>query len=449
MVIFHITSLALAASAVALTPPRDVWNEKRSFFSMPITRRSHPPAPIRKRDSDVPLYNISSLSYLIELGFGTPAQKIKVAIDTGSDELWVNPDCTTAGDIDLTEECFNNGQYDADVSATSQVTQITSSVLYGKGEVNFQYVADNITLPESTLQISQQIFGVAYRSSELNEGILGLSWGLTTENTEYPNFIDSLYLQGHTNTRAFSVALGNKDHDNGGTLIFGGIDTKRFTGDLVKIPILGPQMGERMWRYWINLDNIAFTTDSNTKTYMSNDLPIVLDSGSSLSYLPNDVVTAMGNDLNGRYDQASNLWQVPCAAAETANTMDFTFDSVTIRVPMYEFIWEAIGNVCILGAVGIADDDVAILGDSMMRAGYFVFDQDNQAIHMAQYAYCGENEQAIAKDDSAEGTSGECGKDDTDLIEAPERDLEDSAVGRSRNPGFALAAALTVVFCLT
>lgn len=60
-------------------------------------------------------------------------------------------------------------------------------------------------------------------------------------NLEYDNLIDVLYEQGVTNSRAFSVALGSKD-GSGGTVIFGGVDTKKFSGNLVQLENLPPQM---------------------------------------------------------------------------------------------------------------------------------------------------------------------------------------------------------------
>ena len=182
--------------------------------------------------------------------------------------------------------------------------------------------------------------------------------------------MDSLFNQNQTNTRAFSIALGSKGHGNSGTLIFGGVDTKKFYGDLVSRPILGPQMDEEIRRYWVTLDTVSYNTGSGSKKYNSEPIPVVLDSGTTLSYLPDKVVTAMAFDLGGQFLSSGDFWQVPCEATQTSNTMDFQFGDATIRVPMYEFIWNAGGDVCVLGAIGVASNGVALLGDSMMRAGY-------------------------------------------------------------------------------
>ncbi|KAJ2906551.1 acid protease [Zalerion maritima] len=419
MIKLALLQLGLAAASATAASEADysaVKDGKLGFISMPLTRRENKRPSLRARDNDVPLYNQTSVSYLIELNIGTPEQTVKVAIDTGSDELWVNPDCTTSGSVDLEQDCYEHGQYDPNDSSTSTVTSVENYIPYGKGEVQMQYVLDNITLSDSTLEISQQIFGVAVASSELNEGILGLSYGMDV-NLDYPNFVDMLYLQNQTNTRAFSIALGSKDTNIGGTLIFGGVDTKKFTGDLKSADILGPQNGEQLARYWVNLTGVAFTNDGDSSAYDMNTVPVVLDSGSTLSYLPEAIVADMATDLDGEWDRTNELYIVPCDTAEKTDTMDFSFgNDITIRVPMYEFIWEAASDICVLGAIGISTLDVALLGDSVMRAGYFVFDQDNGAIHMAQYANCGENEQAIPSDGKATDFSGDCTEEDAEDI---------------------------------
>lgn len=99
-------------------------------------------------------------------------------------------------------------------------------------------------------------FGVAIASSSLNVGILGLSFGgnnsqernSSAGNLNYNNFVDELYLQGVTQSRAFSIALGSADSPDDGVIIFGGIDTSKFGGSLHTVPILDPQNNENLYR---------------------------------------------------------------------------------------------------------------------------------------------------------------------------------------------------------
>lgn len=442
---------AIASCTASVLPTRDASTIaastlQKNWISLPISHRVED-KPLRRRDQDVPLYNITSISYLVELSIGTPGQPIRVAIDTGSDELWVNPDCS---DINLTsgqqQECLRDEQYDPRSSSTAQQLQSSQEIKYGKGYVQMRYYTDDVALPDSTLNVTNLQFGVAIQTLELNEGILGLGWGKGT-NLNYENLIDAFASQGVTNTKAFSIGLGDVEDSNGGTLLFGAVDTKKFAGPLVSNPILGPQGNEPINRYWIQMDSIAYNKKGSGKTtYGDSSMPIVLDSGSSLSYLPQSIVKAMANDLNGVWDERNSLYMVDCSVRSLSDTFDFTFGRQTIRVPMHEFLWNYGGSSCVLGAVPVDPNSgvTAILGDTFMRAAFIVFDQTEMTISMAQYVDCGENEQEIPQGGAGNFT-GEC---QSGLASGNSND--ESAAGRATIgvAGFAIAAIASLMLAL-
>lgn len=83
------------------------------------------------------------------MNIGTPGQLVKVAIDTGSSELWVNLNCQTAGTDEQVAACQSEGKYDPSASSTSRISETTNEIAYGKGQVVVQYAADHINLPQS------------------------------------------------------------------------------------------------------------------------------------------------------------------------------------------------------------------------------------------------------------------------------------------------------------
>ncbi|KAI8295392.1 Candidapepsin-8 [Colletotrichum sp. SAR 10_98] len=405
---------ALAAGATALSVPRDESSSGSTpgVLSLPVYQdiRLHPLEKLRRRavsDTDVPVINVTSTTYLIELDIGTPGQDTKVALDTGSSELWVNPNCQKAGSTQQAQSCRANGQYDPDNSRTSVVYQNTGRIKYGKGEVALQYVADNITLPGSDIDLSQVIFGYATDSVDLNRGILGLSFGENKNNTGYPTVVEEMKAQNVIESLTMGIALGTKDEPTGSGLIsFGGVDTKKFSGNLHSAPILGPQNGESLWRYWVQLDSIALSKSGSSKTtYSNSQFPVFFDTGATLSYFPSTVVDSLGSDLGGRLDSSVNMYVVPCS---TSGTIDFTFGDFTLQVPISEFIWEVSDNACVLGA-DKASDGSYLLGDSFLRSAYVVFDQETPALHFAPYVNCGTNLQKIPLGANAAAKfSGEC-----------------------------------------
>lgn len=245
------------------------------------------------------------------------------------------------------------------------------------------------------------IFGYATNSVDLNMGILGLSFG-ENYNLAYPNFVDELLLQNVTASRAFGVALGDKSEPtNSGLIAFGGVDTRKFSGKLHTSPILGPQNGERLYRYWVQLDSITLSG----KRYSGSSFPVFFDTGATLSYLPDSIISQLASDLRGRRDAASGLYIVPCGQT---GSIDFAFGDATIRVPLDEFIWTVGPGQCVMGA-DAGSDGSFLLGDSFLRSAYVVFDVDSPALHFAQYVNCGTNLQAIpAGKNAAAGFTGEC-----------------------------------------
>jgi Eukaryotic aspartyl protease len=91
-----------------------------------------------------------------------------------------------------------------------------------------------------------------------------------------------------------------------------------------------------------------------TPTY---EQAVFLDSGTTLSRLPANLVAAMLDDFPGYVDDGSGLYTVPCSYRSQPGTLDFGFGNTVIHVPYYEFIWMS-GSTCVFGAVANAASDV-------------------------------------------------------------------------------------------
>ncbi|PKS09377.1 hypothetical protein jhhlp_003991 [Lomentospora prolificans] len=422
----------LASDDAAIVPPR--------MLSFPVRHEQHDETVERRRvrradDTDAQIFNYSSVAYMIELDLGTPGQTVKVIMDTGSSELWVNPDCRTASSLPQQSECFSSDYYDPDKSSTVVISNRGKTLRYGLGDATIRYVTDDVALPNSDVSLHSLRFGVATETNQMSHGILGLSFG-NGLNLDYDNFVDALVDQGVIDTRLFGVALGAKEEAaDSGLITFGGLDTKKFSGKLHTERILGPQNGEDLYRFWVTLTGIGLTDDSgNSKTYMDKNLAVFFDTGATLSYLPADVVKGLAQDLNAEYRSDYDLYLVPCGQK---GSVDFTFNNVTIHVSLDEFIWELRDGTCALGAMA-ENDNSYLLGASFLRSTYAVFDLESPAIHFAQYANCGSNLQEVpAGTDAAARFEGECSKSDIVGSGTESKgnssggDGEDSAAGRN------------------
>jgi hypothetical protein len=84
---------------------------------------------------------------------------------------------------------------------------------------------------------------------------------------------------------------------------------------------------------------------------------VFLDSGTTLSRLPANLVAAMLHDFPGSADNGNGLYTVPCSYRSQQGTLDFGFGNTVIHVPYHEFIWTN-GGICYFGAVANSASDV-------------------------------------------------------------------------------------------
>lgn len=87
---------------------------------------------------------------IVSVSIGTPGQTVKVAVDTGSSELWVNPQCSTAQTEAQQQECEADGQYDPSQSSTYTDMNTGTTIPYGIGTAQIEYARDNVALPNSS-----------------------------------------------------------------------------------------------------------------------------------------------------------------------------------------------------------------------------------------------------------------------------------------------------------
>jgi len=121
-----------------------------------------------------------------------------------------------------------------------------------------------------------------------------------------------------------------------------------------------------------------------------------LDSGSSLTYLPDNTASALFKMFGAKYDTKSEAAYVPCSLANNRSTLDFVFTKPTIRVPLNELVIDpgprSDGSrltfldgtdACIFGISG-SGRSTNVLGDTFLRSAYVVYDLENHEISLAQ-----------------------------------------------------------------
>lgn len=392
-----LASIALAASILSANAinlmqrrdgesPRVVQHEiRRRHIADPI---KHDQDRLRRRQSGtvtVQLSNEETL-YFMSVSIGTPPQEMQLHIDTGSSDLWVNSGgsqlCRTSAQL-----CSGAGTYSATASSTYQYVNSDFNITYVDGTgAQGDYAADKVTFAGVTLQ--PQIFGIGYESSS-QEGIIGIGYPINEAAVRagfepYPNVPENMVKHGYINTNAYSLWLDDLDSSTG-QIIFGGVNTAKYTGQLETLPIIKEE-GQFYGEFIIGLTDVG--VDGQKGSVASNQaIGALLDSGSSLMYLPDDIAENIYDEFSANYDSSSGFAMVDCGLQNSGRTVDFTFSSPTISVAMSELVivgGEQNGHpLCILG-IGKAGSGTSVLGDTFIRSAYIVYDISNNEISLAQ-----------------------------------------------------------------
>lgn len=316
---------------------------------------------------------------------------------------------------------FNDNIDDHERSSTYQLAvpgQFSSSYVDGSGSLG-DYIYDNFDISGVTVKSLEM--GLAFTSS-LRFGLMGVAYDADEASATqdpsfmYPGIISSMVSQGLINAPAYSLYLDDLEASSG-SIIFGGLDTDKYTGDLVELPILPMHLanGSVSYKAFI-VAMTSFSVSGSSSALSDTPIPVVLDSGTSAAFLPSDIISDL-YDVLGVIQSTLNpqLSLVDCDIIDTqsSDTFEFGFgsstsstnDGIVIRVPFSEIIWRLLGangksttaaeleqdlpftNICwmqLLPLDVLSSDALALLGDTFLRSAYVVYDLKNNVIGLAQ-----------------------------------------------------------------
>ncbi|KAK4238952.1 aspartic peptidase domain-containing protein [Achaetomium macrosporum] len=348
---------------------------------------------LRKRGSLAVGVDNEETLYFINATIGTPGTSVRLHLDTGSSDLWVNTPssqlCTGSG-----QPCRFAGTYAANSSSTYEYIGSYFNITYVDGTgASGDYVSDTITIGGRKLDRLQ--FGIGYSSTN-TQGILGIGYPANEVQVNraglspYKNLPAQMVADGLIKSTAYSIWLNDLDA-NTGNILFGGVDSEKYTPPLLSIPIEA-ESGVYA-EFMITLTDLTL----GTTTLASNlALAVLLDTGSSLTYLPDSLVQKIYTAVDAVYDSDANAAYVPCSLASDSTTrLNFTFTSATISVEMNELVLDLVTSTgqrpkfsngvdaCLFG-IGPAGTGSNVLGDTFLRSAYVVYDLDNNYISLAR-----------------------------------------------------------------
>lgn len=361
-------------------------------------RLRHERRRIQKRSGTVTETLTNDLTlYWANVTIGTPSQTIALHIDTGSSDLWVNAPNSTLCE-EYSQDCDESGVYTAASSSTYAYVNSHFNITYADSSgAAGVYATDDVTIGSATLDNLQ--FGIGYTSTS-TEGVLGIGYStneaLVSYGSTYKNLPLALVSAGYIATNAYSLFLDDLNSSTG-SILFGGVNTAKYSGTLSTIPIFSESNGEYA-EFIVALTSLG-RNNSTTSLASGTSIEALLDSGTSLTYLPEAVTNSLYKTYSATYDSSLGAAVLSCSHADSTDNITYTFSGVTIVVPMSELVLvagtEHGQEICIFGIASSDDDTLAILGDTFLRSAYVVYDLANNEISLAQASYSDESGEVL------------------------------------------------------
>lgn len=368
-------SCALSCSGVAIKKRPD----KVVHFDFDVTRNEEP-INIDKRDFFSSSLRNEKTYYGIEIELGSSKAKSNLLFDTGSSDLWVvdkKADC-----VDV--KCKQHGTYSLQDSTTGKNLHQAFSIHYADDtSANGTFVKDTVNI--GNISVKNQQFAVADSSSS-EFGVLGIGFTQleqTKDNSTYDNLPITLKKQGYINKVAYSLYL-NKPSSKTGSILFGGVDHAKYYDRLIDVPVVSNDSLE------VGFESITI----NGHTEYNSTSPL-LDVGLTWSYLPENIIKAISDQIDGKYVESLDAYIANC---HQPGNITFNFaNNAKVEAPISSFLVpittfvnskRSLNRHCVLGILN--DYGYPGLGDNFLRNAYVKYDLEDRKIGLATVKYTDE-----------------------------------------------------------
>ncbi|KAL6450757.1 SAP9 Candidapepsin-9 [Candida maltosa Xu316] len=260
---------------------------------------------------------------------------------------------------------------------------------------------DNVIINNVT--VNNLSFAVANETSS-DVGVLGIGLPGLEVTSQYGYMYENL-----------PIKLRNQDTADArtGSILFGAIDHAKYQGDLVTVNMMRTYRAiSYPVRIQVPMTNIDFVQRGSTTNILSasasSPTGVVLDTGSTLSYVFPSTLQALGNAVGGRYSNTVGAYIVDCNLANSDATVNIEFGgNKTIEVPLSDLVLQASRTQCILGVLAqSADSSYMLFGDNILRSAYIVYDIDDYQVSLAQVAYTNDTSIEIVSANGISNTTG-------------------------------------------
>ncbi|XP_026567927.1 cathepsin D-like [Pseudonaja textilis] len=347
------------------------------------------------------LHNYMDAQYYGEICLGTPKQCFNVVFDTGSSNLWVpSSKCCL---IHLA--CWVHKHYRSLFSCTHKADKSKFEIHYGSGSLKGFLSQDvlrigNLTVKNQTFAEATDLPGLVFVAAKF-DGIMGLGYPSISVNNITPPF-DNMMKEKLLKNNVFSFQLCNTNktsqQDNGGEVIFGGINHNAYVGKLHYIPVSRKA-------YWqIKMDKITIKKQqpkektcwpwklletTNSSTLCKDSCQGIVDTGTSLITGPSADIKAL-HEVIGAQHAFGGQYIIDCEKIPEMPSITFHLDGKPYTLTPEEYtlqVRQAKVTACISGFMTLdipkPTGPLWILGDVFLRRYYSVFDRDHDRVGLA------------------------------------------------------------------
>lgn len=309
-------------------------------------------------------------------------------------------DYATASYAHETNTCTQYGSF-ATANSDSFKRNLSAppfSIQYADGtDANGVWGYDDIIIGNTT--VKSLSFAVANETSS-NVGVLGIgliglevtsSFGSLSQGLGYTYLNLPLKLKddGIIHKNVFSLYLG-KESDDLGLILFGAVDSAKYSGTLQTVPMVNSysQYTNDPIRIEVALTSMEILSGSGSSTISSKPHAVVLDTGSTFSYLFDDMVSNVASAVGARYSSAAGAYVMNCIDDDNAKiTLDFSGVKIDVPVSAVQTRTLNSGNTCLLTLLPQSSSRYVLFGDNILRHMYIVYDLDDFEVSFAQVKF--------------------------------------------------------------
>jgi yapsin 1 len=155
----------------------------------------------------------------------------------------------------------------------------------------------------------------------------------------YSNLPQALKDAGIIQTNLYSLYMDS--NASTGRILFGGIDHAKYSGDLATLPLVNIHESnghDKPITLDVDLEGMTISDSQDEYDILTTSMNNLLDSGTTLNYLPSSSVSAISKALGATYSSRTGYYVVSCPSSITGATINYKFDGKTIKVPIEDML---------------------------------------------------------------------------------------------------------------